>query len=269
MSQSQNNWAGMADMLGGAVKRSPEALLLLAAGCALLMRSRPASGSSNWQGAGNGAIGGNGTTRAGGSVRQYVSDVADRASDYTSDVADKARQYTSDVADKTRETLGSYASAASSYAGEARRTIGDQSQQAFAQTQSAVQGTLDRMLKDQPLVVAFAGLAVGAALAASFPTTQAEKDTLGQVGERVSDAAVKVGERLKDAASDATDTLKQSAERRGMTTDGLKELASEVAGTFKGRMTESTGSDAGGEGSRAGAPQPNKLPGQANKLPGA
>ena len=259
MSQSQNNWAGMADMLGGAVKRSPEALLLLAAGCALLMRSRPASGSSNWQRPGNGAISGSGLARAGGSVSQYASDVADKARDYTSDVADRARQYTSDAADKARETAGSYASAASNYADQARRTIGDQSQQALQQTQSAVQGTIDRVLKDQPLVVAFAGLAVGAALAASFPTTDAEKETLGPIGERVSDAAVKVGERLKDAASEATDTVKQSAERRGLTADGLKEMASEAAGAFSGRMSEGAGSDRG-EGSR-GATQTTKMPG--------
>jgi ElaB/YqjD/DUF883 family membrane-anchored ribosome-binding protein len=255
MTQSQNNWAGLADMVGGAVKRSPEALLLLAAGCALLMRSRPANGSSNWS-QDTGSVG---SAQAGGSARPYTADVADRARAYTSDVADKARAYGSDVADKARETVSSYASAASNYADQARRTIGDQSQQAFQQTQSAVQGTFDRVLKDQPLVVAFAGLAVGAALAASFPTTQAEKDTLGPVGERVSDAAVQVGERLKDAASEATDTLKQSAERRGMTADGLKELASEVAGAFSGRMSEGSGSEGGG--ARAGATQTNKMPG--------
>jgi ElaB/YqjD/DUF883 family membrane-anchored ribosome-binding protein len=260
MNQSQNNWAGMADMLGGAVKRSPEALLLLAAGCALLMRSRPASGSSNWSpgtGNGNSAVSGSGMARAGGSVSQYASDVADKARDYTSDVADRARQYTSDAADKARETMGSYASAASNYADQARRTIGDQSQQALEQTQSAIQGTFDRVLKDQPLVIAFAGLAVGAAVAASFPTTEAEQEALGPLGGRVSDAAVKVGERLKDAASEATDTLKQSAERRGLTADGLKEMAGEAAGAFKGRMTEGAGSGGGGEG----ATQTNKMPG--------
>ena len=262
MSQSQNNWAGVADMVGAAVKQSPEALLLLAAGCALLMRSRPASGSSNWSpGTVGGADSGGGSTSAGGGVRQYASNIADRASEYTSDVTDKARQYTADVAGKARETLGSYASAATSYADQARRTIGDQSQQALQQTQSAVQGTFDRMLKDQPLVVAFAGLAVGAALAASFPTTDAEKETLGPLGERVSDAAVKVGERLKDAASEATDTVKQSAERRGLTADGLKQMASEAAGAFRGRMEEGAGSAGGGEASRAGAAQTNKMPG--------
>jgi ElaB/YqjD/DUF883 family membrane-anchored ribosome-binding protein len=264
MSQSQNNLAGIADMLGGAVKQSPEALLLLAAGCALLMRSRPASGPRNRL---HDTGAGGGSARAGASVHQYTSDVADRARDYTSDAADRVRDYASDVTDTARETLGSYASAASNYADQARRTIGDQSHQAFQQTQSALQGTFDRVLKDQPLVVAFAGLAVGAALAASFPTTDAEKETLGPLGERVSDAAVKVGERLKDAASEATDTVKQSAERRGLTADGLKEMASEVAGAFSGRMTEGAGA-AGGEGSRGGASQSSKMPSQTNKMPG-
>jgi ElaB/YqjD/DUF883 family membrane-anchored ribosome-binding protein len=247
MSQSQNNLAGIADMLGGAVRQSPEALLLLAAGCALLMRSTPASSSGNRS---QGPDSGGGMARPGGSVRQY-----------TSEVADKARAYTSDVADKASEAVGSYASAASNYADQARRTIGDQSQQMVQQTQSAVQGMFDRVLKDQPLVVAFAGLAAGAVLAASFPTTEAEKETLGPVGERVADVAAQVGERLKDAASEATDTVKQAAERRGMTADGLKQMASEAAEAFRGRMKEGGGSDGGDVGSRAAATQTNKTPG--------
>src|SRR5262249_38826228 len=158
---------------------------------------------------------------------------------YGSNVADQARRYGSDALDQVSETVSSYASTASNYADQARRTIGDQSQHVMQQTQSAFQGTFDRVLRDQPLVVAFAGLAAGgAALAAAFPATEVEKETLGPVGERAVEAAADVGGRLKDAASEATDTLKQSAERRGLTADGLKEVASEVAGAFSDRMTE-------------------------------
>jgi ElaB/YqjD/DUF883 family membrane-anchored ribosome-binding protein len=228
MNQSQNTPAGMADRLLGAMKQNPEALLLLAAGCALLVRSTPASGSAA-------RLTGTGETMA-------------RASD-------GVRNYTSDLADQARETVGSYAATASSYADQARRAVGeqslqmiDQSQQVLRQTQSTVQSTLDRMLSAQPLVVAFAGLAAGAAIAASFPATKVEKDTLGPVGERVTEAAAEMGERLKDAASEATDTLKQSAERRGMTADGLKEMAGEVGDAFSNRMTGGAGQGGSNEG---------------------
>jgi hypothetical protein len=69
-----------------------------------------------------------------------------------------------------------------------------------------------------------------------------------------------MGERLKDAAAEATETLKDSAERRGMTPDGLKEMASEVGGAFSNRMSE--GGERGNEarqGSGAGGPSSNRM----------
>jgi hypothetical protein len=224
MNGSQGTSAGAADRLFGAMKQNPEALLLLAAGCALLMRSTPASATRE---------------RSGG------------ASEGVARAAEGMRQYTTDAVDQARETIGSYASSASSYAGQATRAVGDQSQQMFEQTQSAVQSTFDRVLRDQPLMLAFAGLAAGAAIAASFAPTGIEKDTLGPVGERVAQAAADVGERLKDAASEATGTLKQSAERRGMTAEALKEMASEVTGAFSNRMTESSQPRGVNDGSQA------------------
>jgi ElaB/YqjD/DUF883 family membrane-anchored ribosome-binding protein len=168
--------------------------------------------------------------------------------------AEGVRQYTAGAVDQAREATASYASSASNYAEQARRAVSDQSQQIFEQTQSAVQSTFDRVLRDQPLMVAVAGIAAGAAIAATFAPTAIERDTLGPVGERVSEAAAEVGARLKDATSEATDALKQSAERRGMTAEGLKEMASEVTGAFSGRMRENSQSGGGNDGSPAREP---------------
>jgi hypothetical protein len=118
--------------------------------------------------------------------------------------------------------------------------MGEQSERVMQNAQSAVQGTLERVLKDQPLMVALAGLAAGVVVAAAFPATDFEKETLGPVGEQVSDAASRVGDQLKEAALNAKDTLKSAVEERGLNADGLKDVATEVAQAFGSTMKGET-----------------------------
>jgi hypothetical protein len=226
--QSQAATASVSEQLIGAVTRNPEGLLLLAAGAALLMRkSASAFGAS-----------GNGLQRAPGV-------------DALKKAASGAKDYASDMAERTRETVGSVASSASDYAGEARRAVGEQSERVIQNAQSAVQGTIERVLQDQPLMIAVAGLAAGVAVATAFPATDFEKETLGPVGEQVSDAASRVGDQLKEAAFKARDTLKSAAEERGLNGEGLKEVATEVAQSFgstmKGESANAPRGPAGGQ----------------------
>jgi hypothetical protein len=128
------------------------------------------------------------------------------------------------------------ASSASEYAGQARRVVGERSERIAQNAQSVVQGTMDRVLQDQPLMIAIAGVAAGVAVAAAFPATDFEKQTLGPVGEQVTDAAGRVGDQLKEAAFNASDTLKTVAAERGLNAEGLKDVASEVAQAFGSTM---------------------------------
>jgi hypothetical protein len=83
------------------------------------------------------------------------------------------------------------------------------------------------------LAIAIAGLAAGAAVAAAFPATRFERETLGPAGERLSDAVSSAGERLTEAASAAGDRLMSAADEKGLNQEGLKEVARDVAGTFE------------------------------------
>ena len=56
------------------------------------------------------------------------------------------------------------------------------------------------MLREQPLAVALAGLAAGAAVAAAFPRTEPENRTLGPAHDALTKAAAKAGENLMGAA---------------------------------------------------------------------
>jgi hypothetical protein len=204
------------------IKRNPEGLLLLAAGAVLMLRTgtnhSPRSASQdNSDGPAVGA-----------QVADALSDTARRATDAASSYAAAA----TDTARQTMDTAKSYASSAGDYAEQATRKVSEQSDRLIQRTKSMTRG----VLQNQPLAILAVGLAAGAALAAAFPTTELEKETLGPVGEQASKAAVHVGEQLKQATMKAGEKLKRSAEERGLHTDGLKEVAGEVADTFKASM---------------------------------
>jgi ElaB/YqjD/DUF883 family membrane-anchored ribosome-binding protein len=214
-----------------AIKRNPEGLLLLAAGAALLLRT----GNRN-----------SGTTRP--VAAAYGNDFSASAKSEAESAIRQTFEAASGVAQQTADTAAAYASAASDYADRARRTVGDQSDRIARQTQSMARN----ILQNQPLAIVAAGLAAGAAIGALFPPTDLEKDTLGPIGDEVAKAADDLGDQLKAATSRAGETLKTAAEKRGLNTEGLKEVADEVVGTFKQSLkraeseTNFTGSESPG-----------------------
>jgi hypothetical protein len=199
-----------ADWLVGAFKKNPEGFLLLAAGAVLMLRQ---GGSAPAQAA--------------------TSEAASRVSK----AAESARSTVADVTDRTMKSASDMAAQASDTVAQATRKVGEQSERVIRQAQSTVQDTVNRVLKEQPLLVAVAGLAAGAAVASVFPATELEKQALNPIGEQMTEAATRVGEQLKDATAAAGDTLKKSADQRGLNVAGLKEVAGEVAGAFKDRMS--------------------------------
>jgi hypothetical protein len=146
--------------------------------------------------------------------------------------AESATDYASQMKDRVAETAGSYADSVADFADDARRRMAQSSARLTHQAQSTLQSTMQRILRKQPLAVAAAGLAAGAAIAAAFPSTEIEEHTFGSAGEALREAAGKAGETVKEAAGKAGERLKEAAEERGLTSQGLKELAGDVAGTF-------------------------------------
>ena len=212
-----------------AIKRNPEGLLLLAAGAVLMMRTNVSR--STPAGSMDAAYRRNGRDTGAQPVANATETVADTAR-RTMDAATSYASSASDTARQTMDAAKSYASSASEYAGHARRVVEEQSERVVRQTRSVAQG----ILQNQPLAIGLAGLAAGAALAAAFPPTNLEKQTLGPMGDQMSKAAERVGDQLKQATMKAGEKLKSAAEDRGLHTEGLKEVASEVVDTFKTTM---------------------------------
>jgi hypothetical protein len=240
------------DWLAGAARRNPEALLLLAAGACLLMRSR---GSSSPRTASRNAYGEieqslqSGSNRISSSAGRTASNLRDGLSR----AADSASDYASEIKDRVSDTASAYADSISEFAQDARRNVSERSSRLGRQAQSTLQDSMERVLREQPLAVAVAGLAAGAAVAALFPSTEIEGRTLGGAREALTDAAGKAGEMVMDAAGKAKDRLQAAAEERGFSSQGLQGLASEVAETF-------TGAAAGKPADRASPPTAPKSP---------
>ena len=217
---------GSADWLVSAVTKNPEGLLLLAAGCALLLRS---ASSRNVQRSREQWTQRDGSRNKGWKMQESVSQIADTARDYASEVG----QTVSQVGQAVGEKADQYATTAGEYADQARRTVVDQSGRLDEQAQS----TIERIVRDQPLAVAVAGLAAGAAVAAAFPVTRVEHETLGSAGQKLAEAAGSAGEKLSGAASAASERLMNAAEERGLSAGGLKEVARDVASAFEGSLS--------------------------------
>jgi hypothetical protein len=232
------------DWMMNTVRRNPEGLLLLAAGCALLMRGGASPLSKSFAGDG---YHDNGPRRP--SEPTHQSDLREGISR----TAEGAADYVSGVKDRVAETASSYASSVSEYMDETRRNISDQSSRLRRQAQSTVQSGMDRMLREQPLAVAILGVAAGAAVAAAFPATDIESQALGGARDALTDAAGKAGEALMGAAGAAGERLKSAAAERGLNQEGLKEIARDVADTFSTAVTgtadeeRSVGSPNGGQ----------------------
>lgn len=246
--QSQRNGQAMSDWLIGAVKNNPEGLLLLAAGCALMLRSGGAIGGRRMssQRAQSRSYGGRDWQYEDGGRQQSRggSDI----SQSMSQAAESARAYASEMGRTVSERTSAYAAAVGDYAEDARRTVADQSGRLFDQAQ----GTFRHMLQEQPLALAALGLAAGAAVAAVLPATAMERQTLGPAGERLSEVAASTGEQLREAASKAGEKLMDVADERGLNSEGLKEVASDVAGAFgsafRGEQGRESGQGSGGTG---------------------
>jgi len=244
----------VADWVVGTAKRNPEALLVLAAGAALLMRggSRLSSsyrtqenGDDPNHSRAEGFVGE--ATRAAGKATQFTSDAAGAATQYASDIKDRVAEAASGYASTAADTARSYASTVADYAGDAGRNVAsqtsrlaDQASDLANQAGEAIRSGAGSVMREQPLAVAVLGVAAGAALAAFFPPTAIEKRALGPAGDAVADAAGRLGNNLKEAAAEAGERLKQGAAERGLSTNGVKELAKEVGETFTGKMSGQT-----------------------------
>jgi hypothetical protein len=243
------------ERLIGTIRQKPEAFLVLAAGAALLMRSgSTASGRwsaprrTHWDDESY-----EGARGAGQQVTSRIKETADQYAARASDSASRVSRTAGEYASAASEAARSYASAARDLASDAGDAVASQASRmtdkamSFAdQTQAAVRSGANDLMREQPLAVALLGVAAGAVLALAFPSTRIEERTLRPARDAVIDTAREMSETVVRAASEAGEQLKQGAVERGLTADGMKEMAREAADTFKSRVSGGSDEKSGG-----------------------
>jgi hypothetical protein len=109
-----------------------------------------------------------------------------------------------------------------------------------AHAKSSMQAQAHRVVQEQPFVIAALGVAVGAAVAALLPPSQIERDAMRPVSDAASDAAKAAAERVKGAVSATAEHLKNAAEQKGLTPEGLKDVARNATQTFSDTLAGGT-----------------------------
>lgn len=141
--------------------------------------------------------------------RERAEDAGDRASTAYDETVARARQAAegwTDAADDVRERAGELYERT---AGGFRRVTRKASE--YGQVvRDAVRpdGTLLNFCREQPMLVAGLGVALGAALAAMIPASRVERQTMGETSRKVQD-------RVKEAASETWQTVSGAGDQSG------------------------------------------------------
>ncbi|MBA1200337.1 DUF3618 domain-containing protein [Pseudomonas capeferrum] len=154
-------------------------------------------------------------------AKEKAHDLKDKAYD----LKDKASDFKGKASDYGHDTSQSIGASADSL----RRSAHDARDQVNYQA-SALKGQFDHLLKEQPLVIAAIGIALGAAIGAALPSTRKEDELMGDTSDRLTGAVKAKGQDVLEQAKakgqealeevkakgqevleDAKDTMKQGA----------------------------------------------------------
>ncbi len=223
-----SSWMPNGGRLMRAARNRPEALLVIAAGLALLMRG---GGRGNWPGMSDARRMRADVENAAASGWASAESSVGAGAESVREGVESATHYASGVAGRISDTAAEYTNVASRWAEDARESISEQSIRLAAQAGS-LKDDLDDAVRDHPLVLAALGVAVGAALGASLPRSRIENRTFGSVRDQLGEAAQGVSGRLGEATEDALDVARRGAERRGLSGESMREMARDAAGVF-------------------------------------
>jgi len=225
--------------LGDAARRNPLSAALIGAGAVWLFASHSPRGTDllrrtgidrlpdrareAWEGTGS-------NLRAG----------AEMVRDTASGGADAVFNRGKEAADQVRQAGQRFSRTASDYAED----FPERASNLF----DNVRGNMSDLFQSQPLAIGAVGLAIGAAIASSFPTTDTEAEYLGETSDFVKDKASAIAgeqvERATEAGKKVAQAVADEARQQGLTVDRLKAAATDLSNKA-GRVAEAaTGSSA-------------------------
>jgi len=183
-------------------------------------------------------------------MSEAAADAALRAKEEMGDATAQVKDAASQVKDTTLHLKDAATAAGAAFGDTVSDTYDRMAGSASKIGKGAVASSRDVMdfCRDQPLVLAGVGLAVGAAIGAWLPRTQAEDQFMGDVSddlkEQTREFAGEQLEKAKKVGQRAYDAAQQEAEQQGLSG---KAVANEAASRIEdGSIVPSSEADAGG-----------------------
>jgi len=224
MSDNSERLGGFVRDLGDAARSNPVSAALIGMGAVWLLTSQsrrgeelirrtgmdrlPDAARDAWEGASS-------------NLRSGAENVRDAARD----AADTARERGSEVADQVTQAGKRLSRAAADYTEEWPDRAGS--------LLDDVRGNISDLFRSQPLAIGAVGLAIGAAIAASFPVTETETEYLGETSDFVKDKASEIAgeqvQRATEVGKKVAEAVADEARQQGLTGDGLKAAANDLS----------------------------------------
>jgi hypothetical protein len=178
----------------------------------------------------------------------------------TGRVADLLQSGLDHIPDTARDTLstvqsdlGGRTAAARDAAGSSFHSLRDKGAEAVSQAAEFARGipnsdglttardNLASLFKAQPLALGALGLAIGAGIAAALPATEVENAYLGEASETVKNKSAEMAgqqvDKVTTLATHVVDVATEEARKQGLTTEGIKAAAGDLASKV-GRVVE-------------------------------
>jgi len=234
-SVQQNAGADFVSSLADAARRNPVSTALIGMGILwLITGGKPVDAASKLAKRGydrlpDGATdwiedSANSVKRRAGALGDRLSDVGDSAGAMMESATSKARETGAAALQRATHLTSEATDVAADFA----RDLPSRSADLFDSARSR----LNQMLDEQPLLLGAVGLAIGAGIAASLPSTRIEAAYFGDSADELkSKAAAFVGqqtEQIHTMADQALDAVGEEARRHGFSPDSVKAAAGAV-----------------------------------------
>ncbi len=150
-----------------------------------------------------------------------------------------------DRADTLRETMGEKASHAGERFGELTERAQERASELGTSARDRAreaQGGLERMIGENPLVVAAGAAVIGLALGMLLPESDPERRAMGPTRDRLAARAQDVAERVKEVAVDAGRDVKETVQEEvAAVAPRVQDSLRDAAGAVKEQVKESAG----------------------------
>jgi ElaB/YqjD/DUF883 family membrane-anchored ribosome-binding protein len=215
--------------LGRSVQDNPVPLVLIGVGVAWMMAGNGRGRDYSPAGSGEGA------RRAGAGVSDAIASAAGAVSDTVSAAAGAVSDTASGLRDSAMRRANDFRETASSTMQGVRGAVHRSEDSAYRSGRD-LSSAFTALINDQPMLLGALGVAVGAALGAALPETEAEDRLMGEASDAMKEKAGEVAaagyEKAKAVAESVVERGSEEAEAQRLTASEFEDAMSDLASSI-------------------------------------